>query len=233
MANLLQNNISIVIPTLNAENTISDLIKSLNNKFYEIIIVDGNSSDRTVEICKKYTSKICYSQPSRGIQMHLGSTISNSAWILFLHSDSILDKNCIDQIKHFINNFKNINKAGVFKLRIDHNYFLARIIEKFANTRSRLLGLPYGDQGLLISKKFYNKIGGFSPLSIMEDVCIIRTIGSKNVIILDSYIKTSPKNYIKDGWIRRSFKNIFCLILYFLGLNNKLIYKIYYGYKVK
>ena len=228
-----KNKISIVIATLNSENTIHNLIKSLKNTFPEIIIIDANSRDGTIKICKKYTNKIYYSSPGRGLQLHIGSKKSNSEWILFLHSDSVLDPNCIEKIDHFIKNLQNVNKAGVFKLKVDHKNYIARIIEKYANARSKLLGLPYGDQGLLISRNFYNKIGGYKPLSIMEDVNIIRTIGPKNISILEAYIKTSPENYIKDGWIIRSFKNIFCLILYFFKFNNRTIYKIYYGNKTK
>ena len=100
-------------------------------------------------------------------------------------------------------------------------------MSKIVFFRSKYLKLPYGDQGLIISKVFYTKIGGFKPLPIMEDVEIVKNIGFKNIILLDSYITTDSIRYKDQGWLFRPLINLYCLSLYFLGFNINLINKIY------
>ncbi len=93
--------------------------------------------------------------------------------------------------------------------------------------RSKYFKLPYGDQGLIISKVFYNKIGGFKALPIMEDLEIIRKIGFKNIKILNSYIVTDSIRYKSEGWLIRPLINLYCLTLYILGFNINTINNIY------
>ena len=123
---------------------------------------------------------------------------------------------------------KNKYKAAVLKLKINNSHIFARIIENLANIRTKIFSLPYGDQGLLISKEYYQKIGGYKKVKIMEDLDIIKKIGSKNLIILDAYINTSSENYVRDGWIYRPFKNIICLTLFLFNIDTNKIYKFYY-----
>ena len=233
MTNIYKKKITLVIPTLNSEKTINKTLEKIKSNFFEIVIIDGNSNDNTLNICKKYTNDIYSTCPGRGNQLNLGSIKSKGEWLFFLHSDSILDQNCIKQIYSFTQNIKYIKKAGVFKLKINYESIFARLLERAANIRTKIFGLPYGDQGLLIKKDFYVEIGGFKNISIMEDIEIIRSIDSQNIVILDGFIKTNPEKYLKDGWIKRPIKNFICLLLFFLNSDINFIYKIYYGKEVK
>jgi hypothetical protein len=93
--------------------------------------------------------------------------------------------------------------------------------------RSKLFALPYGDQGLLISRAFYESLGGFEPLPIMEDVELIRRIGRPRLSVLDCPAITSSRRYRDGGYLGRSFRNLFCLGLYFLGLPPRFLAKLY------
>ncbi|MEC7942630.1 MAG: glycosyl transferase family 2, partial [Pseudomonadota bacterium] len=93
--------------------------------------------------------------------------------------------------------------------------------------RSRVLGLPYGDQGLLISREFYFSLGGYREMPLMEDVDIVRRIGRKHIIFLDAMAVTSAKRYRQDGWWGRPIRNIFCLTMFLLGASPRILGKIY------
>ena len=88
-------------------------------------------------------------------------------------------------------------------------------------------GLPYGDQGLLIERGFYRRIGGFHALPLMEDVDLVRRIGRRNLVALDAEAVTSAERYERDGWLERPMRNLACLSLYFAGLPPSLLRRLY------
>ncbi len=94
--------------------------------------------------------------------------------------------------------------------------------------RVRRLGLPYGDQGLLIHRDFYNEIGGFRLIPIMEDVDFILRIGRNRLVVLPSAARTSAQRWLQRGWLLRSTQNIFCLALYLVGVPTRLISLVYH-----
>ncbi len=100
-------------------------------------------------------------------------------------------------------------------------------MERLVNWRSRALGLPYGDQGLLIARSFYESLGGFRPIPLMEDVDIVRRIGKKNLAVLEVAAVTSADRYRRGGWWARPALNILCLSLYFIGVPPRTLEKIY------
>ena len=100
-------------------------------------------------------------------------------------------------------------------------------MERLVGWRTRRLGLPYGDQGLLISREFYLRLGGFRTIPLMEDVEIVRRIGRKNITVLKTRAVTSAIRYQRGGWWGRPVRNIFCLVLYFLGVSPRILLRIY------
>ena len=221
------NQVTVVIPTYNSEKTIENTLNSICKYFNKIIIVDADSCDLTIQISKKYNIKIIKSLKGRGPQLILGAEHAATDWIFFLHSDTIIKKNNIIDINQFITNTLNNNKAASFKIKFNTNNIWSNLLSILVNIRSKYLKLPYGDQGLLISKSFYKNIGGYKNIPIMEDVEIIRAIGFRNIKILNSYIITDAARFENQGWIYRPMINLFCLTLYFLGFNINNINKIY------
>ena len=221
------NQVTVVIPTYNSEKTIENTLNSICKYFNKIIMVDANSCDLTIQISKKYNIKIIKSLKGRGPQLILGAEHTATDWIFFLHSDTIIKKSNIIDINQFITNNLNNNKAASFKIKFNTNNIWSNLLGKLVNIRSKYLKLPYGDQGLLISRSFYKNIGGYKNIPIMEDVEIIRNIGFRNIKILNSYIITDAARFENQGWIYRPMINLFCLTLYFLGFNINYINKIY------
>jgi hypothetical protein len=89
----------------------------------------------------------------------------------------------------------------------------------FARARAGLLKLPYGDQGLLIHRRLYDALGGYRPLALMEDLDLVRRIGPKRLSILPALAVTSAAKYRRDGYMRRSTRNIILATRFLLGAN--------------
>ncbi len=221
--------LSVIIPTLNAEETLTATLAGINETAAEteIIVADGGSDDETIRTAEKAGALVIKSAPGRGGQLAAAAAAANGDWFLFLHADTALGGGWEKAVKDFITEPENRRRAGVFRFLLDDAAPAARRIERLVAWRSRVLGLPYGDQGLLISRDFYFRLGGFSNLVLMEDVEIVRRIGKKRLRLLDAAVVTSAGRYRRDGYIRRPLKNIFCLGLYFAGLPPRLIERIY------
>ena len=227
MDDFIKKNVTVVIPTYNAEKTINTTLSILKKTFKNIIIIDGKSKDKTRKICRKHNTQLFTSKRNRGMQLNLGAEKVVTNWIFFIHADSILENTAIEEINAFISNNKNKYKAASFKLQFDQKNIYSTLLSKMVIFRSKCFKLPYGDQGLIISKAFYNKIGGYKKIPLMEDVEIIRNIGFKNIKILNSYIITDSIRYKSEGWLIRPLINLYCLTLYILGFNINTINSIY------
>ena len=122
---------------------------------------------------------------------------------------------------------ENHHRAAVFTFRLDDDNRSARRLESIVDWRTRVLGLPYGDQGLLISRAFYTELGGYQPLPLMEDVDFIRRIRGSRISVLGIPALTSADRYRRGGYLLRPLRNLLCLGLYFLGLPPRLIERLY------
>lgn len=163
----------------------------------------------------------------RGIQMVAGAAAAKGDWLLFLHADTVPGPAWRHAVADLMTGPDDGRRAGVFRLRLDDQAPWARCVEWCARSRSRLLGLPYGDQGLLISADFYESLGGFRPLAIMEDVDMVRRIGRRRLVTLDCDARTSAVRYRRAGYGIRVVRNAFCLACYFCGVPPSLIARLY------
>jgi len=225
--------ISIVIPTLNAgaalrrslpplaEFAVLDLIR-------EVVIADGGSTDETAAIAEAAGARFVPAEKGRGTQLSAGGEAARGDWLLFLHADTVLQTGWDHAVREFLADDGNIHRAGYFRLAFDDRGMAARRIQWLANLRARVLGLPYGDQGLLISKDFYRRLGGYKPLGLMEDVDLVRRIGRGRLRMLGATAVTSAERYRRDGFWKRPVRNQFCLLLWYLGFPLDRIERIYY-----
>ena len=118
-------------------------------------------------------------------------------------------------------------QAAYFRFALDSDDLRARRLERMVAWRCRVLALPYGDQGLLIHRDLLARVGGMRPLPLMEDVDLIRRLGRKNLRALDATALTSAEKWRRDGWYRRSARNLCCLALWFAGVPPRIIARIY------
>jgi rSAM/selenodomain-associated transferase 2 len=218
--------LSIIIPTLNEEGALDRTLGSIAGDAHELILVDGGSTDDTVEIARQFTRNILDSRRGRGIQQHTGACHAQGDVLLFLHADTILPEGFHTRVR------KALSDPGVafgaFRLAFFPSSMPLRFIALMANLRSRFLKVPYGDQALFMRKSAYFKAGGFSDLPIMEDVDIVRRLkrigGFK---IIRDKAKTSARRWEKEGTVYATVRNNFLMIRYLLGASPHRLSRLY------
>jgi rSAM/selenodomain-associated transferase 2 len=227
--------ISVVIPTLNAEDGLAACLTALvpaavQGIVREVIVVDGGSNDRTLKIIEQSGAELLRSGPGRGEQLSVGAAHANSPWLLFLHADTVLEPGWEREVSALVERIDSGRRrptAAAFRFALDDDGFRPRMIEAGVATRCALFRLPYGDQGLLISRQLYQQIGGYSRLPLMEDVDIVRRIGRRRMTVLRTRAVTSAVRYQQGGYVRRSVRNLSCLTLYFLRVPTRIIARLY------
>jgi rSAM/selenodomain-associated transferase 2 len=211
-----QIDLTIVIPTLNAAGSLGRCLESLEGE--RVIVADGGSADDTVAVARAGGATVVSTARGRGTQLAAGVQAARGTWLLFLHADSRLDANWRGAVEAFAAMPGGAGRAGYFDLALDDPAPAARRVERIVAWRSRALGLPYGDQGLLISRALYEAVGGFAAIPLMEDVDLARRLGRNRLAPIGATITTSARRYREGGYVRRPLRNLFCLSLYFAGM---------------
>ena len=223
--------ISVIIPTLNAaaslEATLAGLRPEGDAVLREIIVADGGSRDATTACARKWSCVVVTSGRGRGTQLAQAASGAAGDWLLFLHADTRLEAGWAAPVRAFINDGANADRAAAFTFALDDTAAAARRLERIVAARVRLLALPYGDQGLLVSRRLYETVGGFRPLALMEDVDLVRRIGRRRLAVLPTRAITSAERYRRDGYLRRMARNALCLTLYFGGVPPRRIAGLY------
>ncbi|MFN9090995.1 MAG: TIGR04283 family arsenosugar biosynthesis glycosyltransferase [Alphaproteobacteria bacterium] len=219
--------LSALIPTLNAAAGLPATLAALRGQVTEIIIADGGSSDATRDIAQAAGARVLMGARGRGVQLRAAAEAATQPWLLAMHADTRPGPGWQDTVAGFIARPEAEAQAGYFRFRLDDAAPEARRLEAMVAWRCRTLGLPYGDQGLLIARDFYWTLGGFEPVPLMEDVALIRRIGHKRLVALPADFITSAEKWRRDGWYARSARNLFCLLLWFAGVSPERIARIY------
>ena len=222
--------LSIIIPTLNAAGDLPLCLESLvagleSGLIREVIISDGGSEDATLEIAEAAGCTLIVATKGRGTQLATGATAARGDWLFFLHADTALSPDWVEATTRHIET--NPNKAAAFKLVFRSDAKQARWLERRANARARRLGLPWGDQGLLISRALYDEVGGYADVPLMEDVMIVRVIGKKRLAFLSAEARTSAAKYERDGWHKRARSNAFLQARFLMGASPEKLAKRY------
>jgi len=216
--------LSIVIPTLNAADALPACLGALMEGLEaglirEVIVTDGGSEDETRKVAEAWGAEVILGAASRGGQLQRGCAAARGEWLLVVHADTCLAPGWAeDVIAHL-----PTGQAGYFRLRFDHG---GRWVAGWANLRSRWLGLPYGDQGLLISRALYDWSGGYLNQPLMEDVALARTLRGQLKSLQTNAI-TSARRYRRDGWLRRGARNLWTLARYFMGVDPARLAQLY------
>lgn len=190
-----------------------------------MVVVDGGSSDDTQTIARHAGATVIVSDRGRGVQLGKGAAAAQRDWLLFLHADTLLGDGWRLAVQRHA--AREQCKAGYFRLRLRSSDRRARLIEGGVGLRCRFLGLPFGDQGLLISKDLYQEIGGYSAIPLMEDLDIARRLGRDRLVALPADAFTSAARWERDGWARRSIRNLMMQMLYFAGASPARLARLY------
>jgi rSAM/selenodomain-associated transferase 2 len=221
--------ISVIIPTLNAADTLQPLLSALRTSdiIKEMIVADGGSHDETIALAGSAGASVVRTATGRGAQLAAGAVAADSDWLLFVHADCALAPGWEAAVRGFITVPEASSRAGYFDFALDDTAPAARRVERIVAWRCRVLALPYGDQGLLIARGLYDAVGGFAPLPLMEDVDFVRRLGRRRLARIGVSCITSARRYRVQGYWRRPLRNLLCLSLYFAGLPPHQIARLY------
>src|SRR5258706_13342545 len=198
--------ISVVIPTLNAERLLPRCFDSLiaaavRGVVREVIVSDAGSGDGTLDIADAAGAHIVRARKGRGTQLIEGAAVAKSDWLLFLRPETSLEPGWEVEAESFIDQaLMEGPRAATFHFALEDFGGEARRAEAKANLRAWLLALPYGDQGLLIPKRLYRRLGGYRALARMEDADLVRRIGRRRLVSLRARavnIARPPKSALK------------------------------------
>ncbi|MGQ9365139.1 TIGR04283 family arsenosugar biosynthesis glycosyltransferase [Azospirillum sp. ST 5-10] len=223
--------LDVVIPCLDAAAGLPAALAALAAEDREgdvrVVVADGGSRDGSAAVARAAGAAVVTAPRGRGPQLAAGAAVGAAPWLLFLHADTRLGAGWRATVARFAGDPANARRAGYFRLRFDSPAPAARRLERLVAWRCRAFGLPYGDQGLLIARPFYEALGGYRPLPLMEDVDLVRRIGRRRLVPLAAEAVTSAVRYERDGWLRRPARNLLCLSLYAAGVPPALIRRIY------
>jgi len=219
---------SIIVPVFHEGEKVNELIVHLHQldpkKNLEIIVVDGSLERDTLgAIDSNHVIKIS-SEKGRAKQMNAGASVAKGEILIFLHADTELPIRALKKINAFLEPKEYV--GGAFDLGIKSDKLIFKVIGVLASLRSRLNRIPFGDQAIFIRREYFNQIGGYKEIPLMEDVELMRRIkksGSK-IWIFHDRVMTSPRRWEKEGVIYCTLRNWTLQTLYFLGVSpDKLI----------
>ena len=211
--------LSVIIPTLNAVEDLPATCDALLNgvtdgMIAELILSDGGSDDAIADVAEALGARLITGPRGRGHQIKRGVDAATTPWLLILHADTHLSEDWAQAVRTHMN--LHPDKAGWFRLRFRARGFMPRLVAFGANLRARFPGLPYGDQGLLISQDVLASSGGIPELALMEDVVLASQLKGR-LLPLAATAHTAADRYETDGWWARILLNLGTLARFYVG----------------
>ena len=210
--------ISVIIPVFNEKAYLPKTLTYLkaNQHPYEVLVVDGGSTDGSVELAQKKGLRVLESAVrQRATQMNLGARAAHGTSLLFLHADTLLCSDSLAKIASALNDEETV--GGAFARRFDHPSFFLKVMCRLADFRGCLFGIYFGDQGLFVKTEAFHRLGGFREMGMCEDADFsrrLRQLGRTR--LLTPSILSSGRRFENDGPIRRSLRDFWLLIRYWL-----------------
>jgi len=224
--------ISIIIPVFNEGEgviKIADHLRKIQNNFSpEIIVVDGNKKGSTIQYLRDREIIAITSEKGRARQMNSGAMIARDDILLFLHGDTLLPDHAFEKIAAVMKTGEYV--GGAFDLGFDNRRWIFALIASIASLRSRITRIPFGDQAIFIKRNYFEKIGGFCDIPLMEDIELMKRIKKRkdNIHIITLKVATSTRKWEKEGIVYTTLKNWLLQLFYFVGVSPVKLVRYYY-----
>jgi rSAM/selenodomain-associated transferase 2 len=221
--------VAVVVPVLDEARLVGALAATLDRlaQRAEVVVVDGGSRDGSREALALSAGRFRVLDAPRGraTQMNAGARATAAPVLLFLHADTRLPDAGLDAIGRAVDGGAT---AGCFKLRIDSADPRLRLAASIINLRSRLLPSASGDQGIFVRRDVFDRVGGFRPLALCEDLDLVARVAPHGrFACLDETIETSARRWQKNG-INRTIALMWALRLgYHLGVDPSTLQRFY------
>jgi len=201
--------LSVVIAARNEASGLPSLLADLASgscQLLEVVVVDGASRDGTARLARLAGARLLRSEPCRGAQLAAGVAATDGAWLLLLHADARLPRGWQDLVGEAME--RGPEQAWAFRLAVDAPGPALRLVEVLVTLRSRWRRLPYGDQGLLVSREQLRAAGGISSIPLMEDLDLVlrlRRIGA--IGLLPGSLRVSGRRWRRLGVLGTALAN--------------------------
>lgn len=221
--------LSVVVAALNEEAHIEKALSiPLATPDVETIVVDGGSSDATVDIAASSGARVCSTPPGRGRQMNAGAAQAAGDALLFLHADSFLPEG-FDRCVREILSMPGV-AGGAFRFSLGRDDLVSRFYEAAVNFRARVGQLPYGDQALFLKRDIFKAIGAFPETEIMEDFALVNRLRREGrIAVAKAPVVTSDRRWRKRGAISTILINQLVVAGYLLGVPASRLGALYRG----
>jgi rSAM/selenodomain-associated transferase 2 len=227
----LINTISVIIPVLHEAERIDPLIKHLKQlrtaASPEIIVVDGADERDTLLAIREGGVVKIPSARGRARQMNAGAAAAGGNILLFLHADTRLPSCGLEKIADTMS--RGRYSAGAFSFGFDGERRIFRITERYVSLRTRLTKIPFGDQAIFIGREYFEEIGGYLEIPVMEDVELMKRIKRRGdmICILPEKVSTSPRRWEKEGILYCTLRNWALQLLFSVGVSPERLAKFY------
>jgi rSAM/selenodomain-associated transferase 2 len=223
--------LSIIVPVLDEEARIGEALEALapfQARGAEVIVADGGSRDRTVEIARPLADRVIASLRGRGTQMNAGAAAANGDVLLFLHADSMLPPEADVLVLEGLRSTER--QWGRFDVRIEGRSSLLAMISAFMNWRSRVTGIATGDQAIFVTRAAFATAGCFPDIPLMEDIALSKRLKRVNrPLCLTARTTVSGRRFDERGAVRMILLMWRLRLEYWLGVSPATL-ALRYGY---
>jgi len=222
---------SIIIPVLHESEIIHTQLEALKHiatdEPFEIIVVDGSPTQDTLQVITDKTIIKCPCRQGRARQMNVGAARATGDILVFLHADTFLPLNAFSLMQIALKNKQYV--GGAFTLQIQPQTAFFRMIAAYSTLRSQITRAPYGDQVIFLRKTYFDAIGGYQDIPLMEDVELMRRIRKKKgqIVILPHPVITSTRRWAHEGFVYTLLRDNIIIFLYWCGMPAEKLTKFY------
>jgi rSAM/selenodomain-associated transferase 2 len=218
--------IAVVVPAVNEAERLGETLSTIRRLpgDFEIVVVDGGSSDDTVRIARDMDVPVVVGPRGRGPQMNYGASLASGDVLLFLHADTRLPRDAHALITGALRDDRVI--GGCFRLSFDQTHPLLRFLSYCSRFRFRLL--HYGDQAFFVRAGWFRESGGYRAYPIMEDLDFwLRMVRGGKVTVLDAAVVSSARRFSRYGIFRQQLRNVLFVGLFFIGVSPFTLSRLY------
>ena len=218
--------ISVIIPVYHEDDTLLQTIDTLRQNAkendFEIIVVDTSERTTIDAFSLLHVRTGISKEKGRAHQMNEGALMAQGDIVLFLHADTRVPKHWDEMIKHG-------GKVGAFRLGIDSPQWIYRAIETLVRVRTKIMKIPYGDQGHFFETSFFRQLEGYATIPLMEDIEIMKRVQRRGekITLLEDKVLTSARRWEKEGIVYTTLRNRVLSLLYFCGVSPSKLLKYY------